>query len=107
MDRLRTLLEARQIDMTLVVYPWPGHFRVRDRGSRHVPHWRDWANRNHVRFVDLFAALVDPASDLETLVEIYIPGDVHFSAEGHRRVAALLMTAGVGGRVPAARTSPE
>lgn len=91
MDRLRSLLHDHGIALTLVVYPWPEHHRVSAGSLRHVAHWQAWAARHGVRFFDLFPALIDRDRSLANLLELYIPGDVHFSAGGHRRVASALI----------------
>lgn len=93
MDRLRRLLGERRIGMSLVVYPWPEQLYRRDLDSKQVAFWGRWSGEGGVRFINLFPPFVDDGDTLEMLLDAYIPGDVHFSAGGHRRVAEALLSA--------------
>ncbi len=91
MDRLLALLARHGRTLTLVVYPWPDHVVRGDRESRQVTAWRSWASARGVRFVDLFPLFVGGDDPAAVVARNYIPCDVHFSAEGHRRVAEALL----------------
>lgn len=83
MDKIVELCRQWNARLTLVVYPWPANVLAGDRNSIQVTHWRDWAARHGVRFIDGFAPFFrEPAE--EAVRKYYIPGDVHFSAAGHR-----------------------
>jgi lysophospholipase L1-like esterase len=69
--------------LTLIVYPWPNQIALDDRNSIQVRYWRDWASRNNVRFIDGFAPFFAMPKDI-ALRDLYLTGDVHFSAAGHR-----------------------
>ena len=84
MDELAALLKARGIALTVVVYPWPVQLERGDRDSLQVRVWRAWSTKNGARFIDLFAPFFDTPDALRRL---YIPGDVHWNAEGHKFVA--------------------
>jgi hypothetical protein len=83
MDRMVALCRQWQCKLTVVVYPWPDNIARGDRNSIQVTHWRDWAARRSVRFVDGFAPFFrEPAN--ATVRQYYIQGDTHFNAAGHR-----------------------
>jgi hypothetical protein len=85
MQALADLLAARGIQLTIVVYPWPTQLAGEDRNSRQVEIWRKFCSRNCKVFIDLFPAFFaekDVHADWYT--RLFIRGDVHFSAEGHR-----------------------
>jgi hypothetical protein len=94
MDRLHAVVRQRGIALTVVVYPWPDQVVAGDPDCRHVRMWREWCARSGVRFVDAFPKF-EIGSPWRRRAEIldlcYIPGDQHFSAEGHRRVAEAIL----------------
>jgi hypothetical protein len=83
MDKIAGLCREWECRLTLVVYPWPNNVVVGDRNSIQVTHWRDWAARHDVRFIDGFAPFFREPAD-SVVRKAFIPGDVHFSAEGNR-----------------------
>ena len=78
--------------LTLIVYPWPNQIAHDDRDSIQLRYWRDWAQRNGVRFIDGFAPFFARPKEL-ALHDLYLTGDVHFSAEGHRLMARIVADA--------------
>lgn len=87
MARLHRVLEAHDVALTVVVYPWPAQIFERDRESRQSRFWRAWAAERGVRFLDLFPAFIDGTPPLETYARYFIPCDNHFGAAGHAFVA--------------------
>jgi lysophospholipase L1-like esterase len=90
MDRLLALLRPLGIPLTVVVYPWPDQIVQGEKDCKAVTVWRDWCKERGIRFVDTFPRF-DIGAPWRRRVEIldscYIPGDIHLSAEGHRRIA--------------------
>lgn len=88
MTLLNNLLQRHRIGMTLVVYPWPTQILHSDLDSIQVSFWRDWASRHSVHFINLFPDFMPTGQDpKEVIRQLYIPGDIHWNEEGHRRVA--------------------
>ncbi len=83
LDRIVALCRDWNCRMTLVVYPWPDNVAAGDRDSIQVTHWRAWAAARHVRFVDGFAPFFREPAEV-AIGKYFIPGDVHFTALGHR-----------------------
>lgn len=85
MQALADLLAARNISLTIAVYPWPMQVAIGDRDSRHVRLWREFCQRSCKAFIDLspevFAAKDAHADWYE---RYFIVGDTHYSAEGNR-----------------------
>jgi hypothetical protein len=69
--------------LTLIVYPWPNQIFQGDRDSIQRRYWRDWAAHDGVRFIDGFAPFFGPPKEV-ALRDLFLTGDVHFSAAGHR-----------------------
>lgn len=90
MSELAKLLRARNIPLTVVVYPWPQQLQWDDRHSLQESHWRTWSAREGAHFISLFAAFFG-AADAEglgpSLRRLFITNDVHWNAAGHRLVA--------------------
>lgn len=91
MDRLRTLLARHGIGLTVAVYPWPNHLLRGDFPSRHAEVWREWAAARGIPLIDLFPPFFAGDDAGRTVVDHYLPFDIHWNAEGHRRVAEELL----------------
>jgi len=87
------VLQAREISMTLVVYPRIDHVQQGDLGARHVEHWRAWAATRKVAFVDLFPKFVGVGEPKEIIEAHFIPGDSHWNESGHALVGEALLNA--------------
>jgi len=90
MTELAALLRRHRIPLTIVVYPWPQQLRWFDRNSIQIRHWREWADREGADFKELFTTFFaeTTAPGVEAAIERdFIRGDVHWTPEGHRRVA--------------------
>jgi hypothetical protein len=85
MQRLADVLAAREIGLSVVVYPWPMQLAKNDRNSRHAKIWRDFCEGKCRTFVDTFPAFFRVRdSDPDWYTQLYIDGDCHFSEEGNR-----------------------
>src|SRR5262249_13581325 len=88
MGRLADLLAARKIPLTLVGYPWAQQIAQGDRNSRQVSLWREFCEQRRCKaFIDLFPVFFARAdADPGWYERLYIVGDDHFSAAGHRLI---------------------
>jgi lysophospholipase L1-like esterase len=93
MDRLLDVLKRYDIDLTVVVYPWPDQIIEQDLHSRQVSFWRAWAEERGVQFIDLFPVFVSEKDGEATIRENFLPGDVHWNEAGHRLVAERFLKA--------------
>jgi hypothetical protein len=88
MAKLSDLLAARNIPLTIVVYPWAQQIAQGDRDSRQVALWRDFCERRCKTFINLFPVFFAASeADKGWYERLYIVGDDHFSAEGNEMVA--------------------
>jgi hypothetical protein len=90
MDSLHSLLAARDIGLTVAVYPWPDQIAAADLNSRQVRLWQDWTADRGVGFVNHFPQFVRGTTSAERMAVIdryYIAGDVHWNEVGHRLIA--------------------
>lgn len=85
MRALADLLKARNIPLTIVVYPWAQQLAQDDRESRQVSLWRDFCAGRCKAFINLFPAFFAAAdADKGWYERLFILGDDHFSAAGNR-----------------------
>lgn len=93
MAELVALCRKHQIDMTLVVYPWPLNIAYGERDHIQTRFWRSFAERHDIAFVDLYAKFIpaegEPGRE-DDHAPLFIPGDVHWSPLGHAKVAGIL-----------------
>ena len=85
MQALADLLSARNIPLTIVVYPWAQQLAQGDRDSRQVALWREFCVSRCKAFIDLFPVFfATAAADRDWYDDLFILGDDHFSAAGNR-----------------------
>jgi lysophospholipase L1-like esterase len=87
MHRLSRLLSEREIRLTIAVYPWPDQVLHRDRDSRQVRIWREWAHNSGVGFLDFFPEFVNGEDPQAVIDRYFIPCDMHLNEAGHRLMA--------------------
>ena len=84
MGALSDLLAARNIPLTIVVYPWAEQLAQGDRNSRQISLWRDFCKGRCKAFIDLYPAFfVAAETDKDWYEHLYILGDPHFSVAGN------------------------
>jgi hypothetical protein len=85
MRALSDLLAARNIPLTIVVYPWAQQIAQGDRDSRQVSLWRSFCEGRCTTFINLFPNFFAVADgDKDWYEHLFILGDDHFSAAGNR-----------------------
>jgi len=85
MQALVDHLKARNIPLTIVVYPWAQQLAQADRNSRQVSIWRDFCEGRCKAFINLFPVFFAAAdADRDWYEHLFILGDDHFSAAGNR-----------------------
>ena len=89
MGKLADMLAARNIPLTIVVYPWAQQIARGDRDSRQAALWRKFCEKRCKAFIDLFPMFFAASqADRNWYEHLYIgAGDDHFSAEGNAVVA--------------------
>ena len=92
MDELYTLLNDNNIDLRIIIYPWPNQIYHNDFNSMHVNIWENWSIEKNVKFLNLFPSffsknLTDKNQKLDIIEKYYFKWDIHFNKEGNRLVA--------------------
>jgi hypothetical protein len=85
MRALSDLLAAKNIPLTIVVYPWAQQLAQGDRNSPQIALWREFCEGRCKDFVNLYPVFFAATeADKNWYERLYILGDDHFSAEGNR-----------------------
>jgi hypothetical protein len=85
MAALSDLLAARNIPLTIVVYPWAQQLAQGDRDSREVSLWHEFCQGRCKEFINLFPVFFAATeADKDWYEHLFILGDDHFSAAGNR-----------------------
>ena len=88
MDELYDLLAARNIKLTIAVYPWPEQILKRDLDSIQVGIWQKFCHDRHVPFLNYFPVFVQSKIEASKMISDYfIKGDVHWNDKSHAVVA--------------------
>lgn len=96
MELLAVFLKEKDIQLRVFVYPWAAHIWWEDLATSYTQAWRSFCDRNDARFYNLFPYFVDPdlsrTQKLERINQWFIPGDVHYSKRGNRRLARAVIS---------------
>ena len=85
MQKLADLLVEHNIPLRIVVYPWANQLFYGDRESRLIAIWRAFCVKNCREFIDLFPAFfAEKDVHKDWYQRLFIYGDEHYSAGGHR-----------------------
>jgi hypothetical protein len=85
MGKLADLLAARNIPLTIVVYPWAQQLAQNDRDSRQVSLWRDFCRNRCKAFINLYPPFfAETERDKNWFEHLFILGDLHYSVAGNR-----------------------
>lgn len=90
MEKLTEFCKSKQINVTVVIYPWPNLIQRHDLNNIQVRFWEGFCRRNNVRLVNLFPAFITNKNPAEMINIYFIPGDVHWNEQGNRYMAGLI-----------------
>ncbi len=90
MSKLHQLLNARDIPLSIVVYPWPQQLKNDFVESKHVLMWKKFCEGKCQNFINLFPYFFDSKKNngfLQTYKKYYWWNDIHFNKEGNKIIA--------------------
>jgi hypothetical protein len=88
MTNLVNLCSENDVDVTVVIYPWPQQIRRGDVDNIQVVFWSEFCTENDVQLIDLFPVFINEERAGRSVRDAYfIPSDVHWNAEGNDKVA--------------------
>jgi len=86
MKQLFGYLQARNIKLSIGVYPWPAQLLHDTEHSRQAKIWSEFCETRCVHFINSFPSLfsfVRKTSASEVIEKYYIDGDIHFNRQGN------------------------
>ena len=90
MGLLKNLLDANDIKLTVVVYPWLTQIYHNDLESIQVKIWKEFSSKNGNQFINLFPVFInyknEDLSIEDKILTNFIPFDVHWNKNGSKVV---------------------
>lgn len=94
MNELYKLLEANNIKLSVLIYPWPQQLENDNVNSPQVNMWQAFCEGKCVNFINLFPSFFDEIKKnnyLETYKKYYLWNDTHFNKAGNSLLAEKLL----------------
>ena len=89
-SKLVKLCKDNNIKVRLIVYPW--QFTITDGDHLHVLLWERFAEKHNISFISLYSEYFDRCGfQGKDCDNFFIPKDVHWTPEGHKFIANLLL----------------
>ncbi len=95
LTELKKILDEHNVELTIIVYPWPGQIYRNEHSSLHAQIWKDWSSENDIKFINLFPIFFEEKERsindrLKFIDKVYLPRNMHFNTLGHKLVADFL-----------------
>ena len=90
MGKLSKLLQKNEIDLSIVVYPWPGTLKNDIEENKYLKIWQDFCITNCKNFFNLikpFFDLLENEKFSNVYKKYYIYEGHHFNEEGHKFIS--------------------
>ncbi len=83
LKKLFNLLDKKQIDSYLIIYPWPAQIEYGD--SRHAPYWKNFSEMNNINLINLYD-IFENKNKRQFIFENFIYGDIHWNKKGNLKI---------------------
>ncbi len=83
LKKLFDLLNDREVEAYLIIYPWPAQIEYGD--TRHRTYWENFSNLNNVNLINLYNNF-ETENKRQTIFENFIYGDIHWNKKGTLKV---------------------
>ena len=97
MEKLATFLKSKDVELSVIVYPWPDQLKHGVVNSKQVQIWKNFCKKRCKNFTDTFPEFFKIKQDfgIDYVVnKYYLPGDVHFSKDGHKLISRVFLNKG-------------
>ena len=88
--KLYDVCKKNNINLTVVVYPWPEQIFRRDLHSIQVDFWQKFCEKHSILFINLFPYFINQTDPQDIYDKYFIKGDIHWNLEGHKLVANII-----------------
>ena len=89
MTSLHSFLKAKNISLSVVVYPHPGQIIYDSKNSKQVKIWKKFCQNKCKNFINLFPTFFvekPKLTSMEIIKKYYIKYDVHFNELGNKKI---------------------
>ena len=83
LKKLFDLLDRKQIESYLIIYPWPTQIEYGD--SRHAPYWENFSKINNINLINLYD-IFESKNKRQFIFQNFIYGDIHWNKKGTLKV---------------------
>jgi len=86
-------LKKKKIELSVVVYPWPGSLLYDNTNSKHVEIWKNFCKNKCKKFVNTYDNFFELKKLKETndiINEFYMTNDVHFNSKGSKFISDII-----------------
>tara|TARA_A100001011_G_scaffold345107_1_gene380620 strand:+ start:666 stop:1796 length:1131 start_codon:yes stop_codon:yes gene_type:complete len=83
LKKLFDLLDKKQIDSYLIIYPWPAQIEYGD--NRHAPYWENFSEINNINLINLYD-IFENKNKRRFIFQNFIYGDIHWNKKGTLKV---------------------
>ncbi|OQX79888.1 MAG: hypothetical protein B6D61_02830 [Bacteroidetes bacterium 4484_249] len=90
MDKLIELCKQNNIEIKIVIYPWPSIIRKKDINNIQVQFWSKFCSDRNVDLINLYPYFINEQPYNDILKKYFIPGDVHWNQDGNKYIAQIL-----------------
>ncbi|MCK4248785.1 MAG: hypothetical protein KAX15_03300, partial [Candidatus Omnitrophica bacterium] len=87
MTKLKDLCQENNINLHVVIYPWPNQIYARDLDSIQVKQWTHFCKTYNLGLINLFPDFINDIRAEEIYQDYFIDGDVHWILAGHKYVS--------------------
>ena len=98
MTALLSVAKEHGAAVSVGVYPWPGQLKYDTSNSLQVRFWKEFCAGHCLHFYNAFPAffsLVGEADVQRVITDYYFSGDVHFTEQGNKVIADVVLTTGL------------
>lgn len=91
MEHLYDLCKTHNIEMSMVIYPWPNEIMQGSLDNRNVAAWTEFCREKNIPLLNLYPAFINNGSSEHMVNQYYIENDKHWNEDGHKLVSELLL----------------
>jgi len=90
MNNLHNMLKENNIELSVVIFPWPGTLKYDKKNNIHEKTWKEFCQKKCKKFYNLqepFFKTLKTKNFRDLYFENYIDGDIHFNENGNKIIA--------------------
>jgi len=85
--KLKDLCTKNKVHLIVTVHPWQMQVYKRNPEDYYVRSWRNFANENHIDFINLFPVFINNINPEKIINDYFILNDNHWNEKGNKAIA--------------------